>query len=205
MEVTGGTGEMHATRGVPYREKLCGTVRGVYIRTVHGLFLPAVSLHLVEDTMPRPSLLLLPLLLAACSMGPATEPAPAPAPAPASSNVAPAPAAFPVGTYTTTIVDGDFPPGAPADMRSGVSGPWEISFGNGHVLATYGGRQVADVPYTVNGDELHFSPDSGEYACNTGGRYRWHATATELHLTKIEDSCDGRAVVLTSHALVRKP
>ena len=154
--------------------------------------------------MPRPFLLLLPLLVAACSMGPASEPPPAPAPAPA-SNVAPAPAAFPSGTYTTTIVDGDFPPSAPADMRTSIAGPWEIAFGNGHALATFGGRQVVDAPYTVSGDELTFTVDSGEYACNSTARYRWHATATELHLIKVDDPCDGRAVVLTAHALVRKP
>lgn len=158
--------------------------------------------------MPRPSLLLLPMLVAACSMGPAPEPSPAPPPPAAPmGNMAPAPAAtFPVGTYTTTVAESDVPASVSADIRAAIIGAWEITFGsNGHAMVMFNGRHVVDSPFTVSGDEITFTQDSGDYACNSTARYRWHATATELHFTKIEDACDGRPVALTSHALVRKP
>ena len=147
------------------------------------------------------SLLLLPALVAACT--PMADP---PATIPASADrVMATPAGFPVATYTTTIVAGDIPAGAPADAAAQLVGAWTIAFGNnGHALVTFNGRQVVDAPFTVNGNELVLTQDTGEYACNSTARYTWHATATELHLTKVEDACNGRALVLTKHALVRR-
>jgi len=152
--------------------------------------------------MPRLSmLLLLPALAAACTTAPAAAPAPAPPP------MAPMAMAggFPMVTYTVNIADGDIPAGAPADMRSALVGMWVIAFGNnGHAMVSVNGRQVVDAPYTVSGNTLTLTEDSGEYACHSTGTYTWHATATELHLTKVNDPCDGRDVVLTAHALVRQ-
>jgi hypothetical protein len=146
--------------------------------------------------MPRLSLLLVPALALACAP-PSTT---ASSPGPSNDRMS-----FPVATYATTIVDADVPATAPADMRSGLVGRWVIAFGdNGHALASFGGRQVVDAPFTVSGNEITFTADSGEYACGTSGRYTWHATATELHLTRIEDPCDGRAIALTAHALVKQ-
>ncbi|HKP74848.1 MAG TPA: hypothetical protein VJT67_04860 [Longimicrobiaceae bacterium] len=152
--------------------------------------------------MPRLSmLLLLPLLAAGCTT---TTPAAAPAPAP------PPPMAtmgggFPMVTYTVNIADADIPAGASADMRGALVGAWVIAFGNnGHAMVSVNGRSVVDAPYTVSGNTLTLTEDSGEYACHSTGTYTWHATATELHLTKVNDPCDGRAVVLTAHALVRR-
>ena len=147
------------------------------------------------------SLLLLPALVAACT--PMPDP-PATIP-PSADRVIAAPVGFPVATYTTTIVAGDIPAGAPADAAAQLVGAWTIAFGNnGHALVTFNGRQVVDAPFTVNGNELVLTQDTGEYACNSTARYTWHATATELHLTKVEDACNGRALVLTKHALVRR-
>lgn len=153
--------------------------------------------------MRKLSLLLVPAVLAACSMGTASEPMPAPAPAPAPAmNMSPA--GFPTGAYTITLVQADLASVA-ADMAANMVGTWVIDWGaNGHALVTYGGRQVVDATYTVSGDELALGEDSGDYACHANARYRWHATATELHLTKVEDPCDGRSVALTAHALVRR-
>ena len=152
--------------------------------------------------MPRLSLLLIPVLAAACYTAPA--PAPAPPPMAPMGNMAHADG-FPMVAYTTSIVDGDVPAGAPADLRSAIVGGWVIAFGgNGHAMVTFNGRDVVDAPFTVAGNTLTLTEDSGEYACHSTGRYTWHATATELHLTKVEDPCDGRAIVLTAHALVRR-
>jgi len=148
------------------------------------------------------SLLLLPVLVAACTPMATPSAAPPMAPPPAADM---APAGFPMVAYTTTIAAGDIPAGAPADAAAQLVGAWTIAFGNnGHALVTFNGRQVVDAPFTVNGNELVLTEDTGEYACNSTARYTWHATATELHLTKVEDACNGRALVLTKHALVRR-
>jgi len=152
--------------------------------------------------MPRLSMmLLLPLLAAAC-----TTMSPAPAPAPAAPMAMTMAGGFPLVAHTVTIADGDIPASAPADMRSALVGPWVVGFGNnGHAMVTVNGRQVVDAPYTISGNTLTLTAeDSGEYACHSTGTYTWHATATELHLTRVNDSCDGRVVVLTTHALVRQ-
>ena len=153
--------------------------------------------------MHRLSLLLLPALVAACQpmAAPAASP---PAAAPPSAPMAMA-TGFPMATYTTTMVAADVPAGAPADMASQLVGSWTIAFGdNGHAMVSLNGRQMVDAPFTVSGNVLTLTEDTGEYACHSTARYNWHATATELHLSKLEDACDGRAAVLTAHPLVRR-
>jgi hypothetical protein len=146
--------------------------------------------------MQKRSMLLLSALVVACT------PAPRLGPAPMSAPMA-APMGFPVGTYTTTIVTSDIPASVSADMRTGLAGAWEIAFGdNGHAQVSVNGRQVVDAPFQVSGRDFTLGEDTGEYACHSPARYTWHATATELHLSRVEDSCDGRAVVLTAHPLV---
>jgi len=154
--------------------------------------------------MPKLSLLALAALAAAC-----TPMGPGPVVGPESPPMAPATAmaaGFPEATYTTTIAAGDLPASAPADMSAQMVGAWEIAFGgNGHALVSFNGRQMVDAPYTVSGNQLTLTDgDTGEYACHSNARYTWHATATELHLMKVEDACDGRVVALTAHALVRR-
>jgi hypothetical protein len=112
---------------------------------------------------------------------------------------------FPSGSYTTTIADSDIPASAPADMRTSMAGAWVITFGdNGHAAVTYNGRQVVDATYSTNGNQLLLGEDTGEYACHANARYTWHAAGGELHLTRVEDACDGRVVALTAHPLVRR-
>lgn len=149
------------------------------------------------------SLLLIPALAAACTTAPGPEPAPmSPPPAPPAMAMS---GGFPMGTYTTTIADGDIPATVSADMRSALVGAWEIAFGsNGHAMVAYNGRQVVDAPFQVSGNQLVLTEDSGEYACHSTARYTWHAAGNELHLTTAQDPCDGRMVVLTKHALVRR-
>jgi len=149
------------------------------------------------------SLLLIPALAAACTTAPAPEPAPmSPPSAPPAMSMS---GGFPTGTYTTTIAEGDIPANAPAEMRSMMAGGWVIAFGaDGHALVTFNGRQVVDAPYRIIGSELVLTDDTGEYACHSRARYTWHAAGNELHLTRVEDACDGRVVALTAHPLVRR-
>lgn len=150
--------------------------------------------------MPKLSLLLVSALIAACTPAPGAAPG-----APAPMAPATAPAAFPTVTYTLTISPTDLPASAPEEMRAGMSGAWEVSFGtDGRFHASFNGREVVDGAYEVNGNELVFGEDTGDYACHARARYTWHATATELHLSRVEDSCTGRAAALTAHPLVRK-
>jgi len=153
--------------------------------------------------MPRlPILLLLPVLAACATAAP--DPDGMPSGTPATMAATPA-AGIPSGTYTTTIADADVPASAPADMRSQIVGAWEIVMdGSGHAMVRFGGRQVVDAPYTVSGNEITFTEDTGEFACRSSARYTWQASGGQLRFTKVEDSCDGRAMVLTAHPLTRR-
>ena len=149
--------------------------------------------------MPKLSLLALVALAAAC-----TPMGPGPVITPPAAPMAMA-AGFPEGSYTVTLAASDVPAGAPDDMRTSLVGNWVIAFGHdGHAMVSVNGRQVVDAPYSVSGNELILTDDTGEYACHSNARYTWHSTSTELHLSRVEDACDGRAVALTAHPLVRR-
>jgi len=146
--------------------------------------------------------LLLFAALAACT--PASTGAMPPPPPPAMSMTAPA--GLGTGTYATTIVASDLPSGASADMQSGMVGMWELVVDRpGHAVARYNGEQVVETAFEVQGNQITFSNDTGQYACNTPGRYTWEMTAAGLRFTKVEDPCDGRAVALTVHPWARRP
>ena len=141
--------------------------------------------------MSRLSLLLLPALAACAMAGPAAMPAP--------TTIAP-------GTYTTTIVEADIPAGASADMRTGIVGNWEIIVhGPTHAVVRVNGREVVSAPFELQGNQITFQEDSGEYACHAVGRYSWAMSGSTLRYTRIEDSCDGRYVVLTAHPWTKQP
>ncbi|HEX8907264.1 MAG TPA: hypothetical protein VF771_20600 [Longimicrobiaceae bacterium] len=144
------------------------------------------------------TLLLLPALAACATATPEATPAAAPPAAPAA---AAAPAGIGAGTYTSTIAAADIPAGAPADMATGMVGEWQlVTNGSGQAMVSYNGRQVVTAPYQVNGNEITFAAnDTGEYACNAAGRYSWRISGGQLYFTKIEDTCQGRAIALTAH------
>jgi len=149
--------------------------------------------------MRKLSLLLVPVLAAACTTAPGPDPAPPGPPAVTVSR------GFPMGTYTTTIAESDVPASAPAELRAGLVGTWTIAFGaNGHAIVTYNGRQVVDAPFQVNGNQITLTDDTGEYACHSTARYTWHAMGNELHFTRVEDTCEGRVIALTARPLVRR-
>jgi hypothetical protein len=138
------------------------------------------------------------LLLSAAALAACTPMSPSPAPA---STTAAAPATFMAGTYTTNIVAGDIPAGAPDDMRTGLVGMWSVAMdGNGQLAASYNGQQVVTGTYQVSGNEITFgADDSGTYACHTAGHYTWRASGGQVFFTRVDDTCAGRALALTAH------
>jgi hypothetical protein len=144
-----------------------------------------------------PNLRLFPLvLLAACAQAAQT-----PGAAPAAAPMAMQATTLTPGAYHSTIVQGDVPASAPADLRTGIVGDWVITVhGPTHAVVSYNGREVVQAPLSLQGSEIRFEDDSGDYACHSPARYTWALSGHTLRFTKLEDSCQGREVVLTSHA-----
>ena len=141
--------------------------------------------------------------LAACTPA-STGTMPPPPPAPDAAMAAPP--GISSGTYATTIAAADFPASASADMQSGMVGTWELVMDRpGHAVARYNGQQVVETEVQVQGNQVTFTNDTGQYACGTPGRYTWEMTAAGLRFNKVEDACDGRAVALTAHPWARRP
>jgi len=154
--------------------------------------------------MPRLALVL--FLLAACAPVP-PGPAPAPAaPEAAAAPMAPAAPAGITGEYTMTISAADVPAEMPDSMKQMMIGTWNIGLHEGnHVLVTYNGREVVSGPYVVSGSQVTFpANDTGPYACRTTATYNWRMSGDQLTLTRVQDACDGRSVVLTRHPLTRR-
>ncbi len=163
--------------------------------------------------MPRLALVL--VLLAACATvvpdppaAPAAPDAPAAAAAPAApaAPMAPAAPAGITGEYTMTISAADVPATMPDSMKQMMIGTWNIGLHEGnHVLVTYNGREVVSGPYMVSGSQVTFpANDTGPYACRTAATYTWRTSGDQLTLTRVQDACDGRVVVLTRHPLMRR-
>lgn len=51
---------------------------------------------------------------------------------------------------------------------------------------------------------LVFTHEHGPFACKSTGKYRWSLNGKKLRLKVVQDTCAGRRVVLTSHALVKE-
>jgi hypothetical protein len=160
--------------------------------------------------MPRLALLL--VFLAACATvvpdPPAAPPAPEATAAPAApaAPMASAAAAGIIGEYTVTLAAPDIPAEMPDSIRQMMIGSWNIGLHEGnHVLVTYNGREVVSGPYMVSGNQLTLpANDTGPYACRTAATYTWQMSGDQLTLTRVQDACDGRVVVLTRHPLTKR-
>ncbi|HET7231107.1 MAG TPA: hypothetical protein VFJ16_13935 [Longimicrobium sp.] len=151
--------------------------------------------------MKKPTLLVLAALAACAPMPPGTASPPPPPPMAMAATAELTP-----GVYTTTLAEADIPAGAPAELRTGLVGAWEIAIhGPTHAVVTYNGRQVVDAPFSLQGNQITFTQDSGDYACNATGRYTWAMTSAGLRFTMIEDPCQGRVAALTAHPWVKRP
>lgn len=146
--------------------------------------------------MRKLSILLL-TALAACSSAPAPSAAPPPP--------APAPQGLAAGVYELKLADADLPGLMDPGTRNAIAGSWEMSVEPGIARVRLNGHEVVDLPFTVQGNEVAFGEDSGQYACHSPSRYAFESTATALRFTKVEDGCDGRAVLLTVRPWTKRP
>jgi hypothetical protein len=112
---------------------------------------------------------------------------------------------FPRGTFTTTIARGDVPADIPDETATVLASAWEITFSDsGKLVARKDGAEVVRGDYAATATSVVFSNDAGEYACGVTGTYAWKLDDKNLVLTKSDDGCVGRAVVLTVHPLKPK-
>ncbi len=159
--------------------------------------------------MTRLAVILLPLLVVACAP---IEPEPAPLPAPMpvaptpTAAVTAMPAAGIMGDYTVTLAESDFATTVADSVRKGTAGTWAIAFHQGnHLVVTHNGREVVQGAYQVNGNQITFGEDTGPYACRTPGTYTWQMSGNQVTFTRVQDTCEGRVLALTSRPLSRRP
>ena len=114
------------------------------------------------------------------------------------------------GRYITTIAESDLPAGLPAELLGFLGDIWEVNLlPNGDFLVLAGGVLVVEGEWTATETELTLTDQAGEGAClepgAQTGAYRWRRDAKTLHLTAIEDACDGRRLVMSLRPLFRLP
>jgi hypothetical protein len=106
------------------------------------------------------------------------------------------------GTYTATITRED-------STSYFTIGEWELTLteGNGYSL-TKDGRIDEEGDYTLTQDQIEFAATfaatSAESNCFVAGTYQWASDGKELTLTKVEDECEGRPTIFTTHPWSRQ-
>jgi hypothetical protein len=111
-----------------------------------------------------------------------------------------------MGDYTITLAETDFATTVADSLRRSTAGAWGIAFHQGnHMAVTHNGREVMQGAYQVNGNQITFSEDTGPYACRTPGTYTWQMSNGQVTFTRVQDACVGRALILTSRPLPRRP
>jgi hypothetical protein len=88
-------------------------------------------------------------------------------------------------------------------------GHWSITLTDkGDFTANLDGGWVANGNYIVNGSsiEVYIESVCNDCQCEGNiGRYVWALDSDKLSFREIADSCDGMALVMTSHPLTRQP
>jgi len=122
---------------------------------------------------------------------------------PTSVPVTPLPS-FVYGGYTTIITKEDVPAGLSSELAAGIPGKYEITYGpDGRMTLVRDGKEMARGTFRLKGDQLLLNADdTGDYACQMFARYTWAIDGKNLMLTKLQDGCDGRVVVIADHPLV---
>lgn len=111
---------------------------------------------------------------------------------------------FVYGTYTTIITKEDVPAGLSSELAAAIPGKYEITYApDGRMTLVRDGKERARGTFRLKGDQLLFNADdTGSYACQMFARYTWAIDGKNLMLTKLQDGCDGRVVVMADHPLV---
>jgi hypothetical protein len=120
-----------------------------------------------------------------------------------------------VGTYTTTLDDGDIPANAPPELEAGR---WELAIGQlegadaGSYLAIDHPTEgtLEEPGLTIDGDVLKLKNE--ECAQTTGyafydNEYRFELAGSTLTLTTVKNDCPDRVAetILTSNAWTKQP
>ena len=102
------------------------------------------------------------------------------------------------GTYTTTITTQEA-----MDANADAAGDWELEFTESGILyLTWDGERLGQSRYTVTQDQMEI--EAGP-ECHSPGTYLWMLESEVLTLTRVQDSCTPRLMVLTTHPLRRVP
>jgi hypothetical protein len=111
---------------------------------------------------------------------------------------------LPPGTYTTTLTEADIPASFPPEIASMLVGNWEVEFSEtGALLVTKDAELVVVGRYRSNPARVIVQDEEGRLPCLPPGAgvYAWVLDGERLTLTEVQDTCAGRALVLTSHPL----
>jgi hypothetical protein len=112
------------------------------------------------------------------------------------------------GAYTMTVAVADLK-GVPGPQAEKLAGTWTVSFAaDGTYTVRQGETEHVQGTYTVTGDEVTMNDTHGDFACvgdELEGVYRVRREGQTLTLTKVkDDSCQGRAVILTAKAFMKQ-
>ena len=115
---------------------------------------------------------------------------------------------IPLATYMTTISQQDIPASFPPEAAELLVGEWQIEFtDSGIAFITKDGELVVTTRYHTNPARLILQDQSGSLAClpPRAGVFAWALEQDVLTLTEVQDTCAGRALVLTAHPLQKVP
>jgi hypothetical protein len=115
---------------------------------------------------------------------------------------------IPPATYMTTISSQDIPASFPPEAGELLVGAWQIEFtDNGIAFVTRDGELVVTTRYHTNPARLILQDQGGSLAClpPRAGVFAWALEQDVLTLAEVQDTCAGRALVLTAHPLQKLP
>lgn len=111
-------------------------------------------------------------------------------------------AALPSANYAMTLGAGDFPPFFPPEITAMLSGDWELDLNAPRrYQIRLNGAVMVEGRYTPNPARLVLHDEAGPLACPSdlaNAVYAWSINGGELHLSALQDRCDGRGFVLTA-------
>lgn len=110
------------------------------------------------------------------------------------------------GAYSATVAVSDLK-GVPGPQAEKMAGTWTVAFAaDGTYTVRQGETEHVQGKYRIAGDEITMNDAHGDFACvgdELEGVYRVRREGTMLTLTKVrDDSCQGRAVILSAKAFV---
>jgi hypothetical protein len=102
------------------------------------------------------------------------------------------------GTYRV-----DLEPGDPSVLELGLAGRWTMTLQATGAIdlgppASFAGSRAEGHTFALGGDSLRTDLYYNDY-CDSVGTYRWARAGEELVLTPIDDGCDIRVALLSTH------